>query len=123
VASAYTYNVNGTDPDGDTLIYSLTTNPADLTINSTTGVISWTPASTQIGDHNVTVKVSDGALSDTQGFVITVGKAPIIYPSHPTVAPVSAISVTPTTMTLLAGGAIGTITATVSPSNATNKNA
>ncbi|MDD4504576.1 MAG: S-layer homology domain-containing protein, partial [Clostridiaceae bacterium] len=34
---------------------------------------------------------------------------------------VSAIRVTPTTMTLIAGGATGTITATVSPSNATNK--
>jgi len=35
---------------------------------------------------------------------------------------VSAITVTPTTMTLTAGGATGTITATVDPSDATNKN-
>lgn len=35
---------------------------------------------------------------------------------------VSAITVTPTTMSLTAGGAIGTIIATVDPSNATNKN-
>jgi len=38
------------------------------------------------------------------------------------VAPVSAITVTPTAMTLTAGGATGTITATVEPSNASNKN-
>lgn len=42
--------------------------------------------------------------------------------STPPVTPVSAIGVSPTTMTLTAGGATGTITATISPSNATNKN-
>ena len=35
---------------------------------------------------------------------------------------VSAITVTPSTMTLTAGGATGTITATIDPSDATNKN-
>ena len=69
----YTYDVNATDPDiGDTLIYSLTTSPSGMTINSTTGVIGWTPTSTQIGDNAVTVEVSDGSLSDTQSFTITV---------------------------------------------------
>ena len=72
VAAAYAYNVNATDPDGDTLTYSLTTNPTGMTIDSTTGVISWTPTSTQIGDHDLTVEVSDGELLDTQSFIITV---------------------------------------------------
>ena len=36
--------------------------------------------------------------------------------------PVTAITVTPTTMTLIAGGATGTVTETVTPENATNKN-
>ncbi len=40
----------------------------------------------------------------------------------PPVTPVSVISVSPTTMTLTAGGATGKITATITPSNATNKN-
>jgi hypothetical protein len=70
VDQAYTYNVDATDPDGDTLTYSLTTSPTGMTINSTTGLISWTPTST--GDYNVTVKVSDGELFDTQSFIITV---------------------------------------------------
>ena len=68
----YTYDVNVTDPDGDTLTYSLTTNPSGMTINSSTGVINWTPNSGQIGDNNVIVEVSDGELLDTQSFVITV---------------------------------------------------
>ena len=74
VDQAYTYNVNATDPDGDTLTYSLTTKPTGMTINSTTGLINWTPAST--GDYNVTVRVSDGSLSDTQSFIITVTQTP-----------------------------------------------
>lgn len=69
----YTYDVEATDPDsGDTLTYSLTTNPSGMTIDSATGVIDWTPNSGQIGDNNVTVEVSDGELLDAQSFVITV---------------------------------------------------
>lgn len=66
----YSYNVNATDHDGDTLTYSLTTKPSGMTINSSTGLISWTPTSN--GIFNVTVKVSDGKLSDTQSFTIKV---------------------------------------------------
>ncbi len=68
----YTYNVNATDPDGDTLTYSLTTNPTGMTIDSTTGEIIWTPTIAQIGDNDVEVKVSDGKLSDSQAFVVKV---------------------------------------------------
>ena len=76
----YTYDVDATDPDGDTLTYSLTT-PTGMTINSTTGVINWTPTSAQIGDNAVTVEVSDGKLSDTQSFTVIVSEsnhAPVI---------------------------------------------
>jgi len=70
----YSYDVNATDPDdGDTLTYSLTTKPTGMAINSSTGVITWTPTST--GDYNVIVKVADNGspvLSDTQSFTITV---------------------------------------------------
>jgi len=67
----YSYNVDATDSDGDTLTYSLTTKPSGMSINSSTGLIAWTP--TTSGDYNVTVKVSDGELSATQSFTITVG--------------------------------------------------
>ena len=68
----YAYDVNATDADGNTLIYSLTTKPTGMTIDSTTGKISWAPTIAQIGDNNVEVKVSDGKLSDSQAFVINV---------------------------------------------------
>ena len=69
VGETYTYNVEATDPDGDTLIYFLV-GPAGMTINSLTGLIAWTP--TTSGDYNVIVEVSDGDLTDTQSFTITV---------------------------------------------------
>ncbi len=78
----YTYDVNATDPDaGDTLTYSLTTKPNGMTINSSTGVITWTNA--QCGDRcyklcdiNVTVRVTDnsscGPLYDEESFIVEV---------------------------------------------------
>ena len=66
----YSYDVNATDSNGDALTYSLTTKPTGMTINSSTGMINWTPAVT--GDFNVSVKVSDGELFTPQSFTITV---------------------------------------------------
>ena len=66
----YSYDVNATDSDGDTLVYSLTTKPGGMSINSSTGLIAWTP--TTSGDYNVTVKVSDGEFFDTQSFTVIV---------------------------------------------------
>jgi len=68
----YTYDVAATDPEGDTLTYSLITSPDGMTINSSTGVISWTPAAA--GSFEVTVEVSDSSKSDTQSFTITVSE-------------------------------------------------
>lgn len=80
VNTPYTYDVEGTDSDvGDILTYSLTgSSPAGMTIDPATGVINWTPATTQIGDNNVTVGVSDNGSpvgSDTQSFTVTVSDA------------------------------------------------
>jgi hypothetical protein len=50
VGQPYSYAVQATDPDpGDTLTFSLTTVPAGMTINATTGLIQWTPVATQVG--------------------------------------------------------------------------
>ncbi|MEK6869044.1 MAG: putative Ig domain-containing protein, partial [Nanoarchaeota archaeon] len=72
----YTYDAEATDPDGDVLTFSLTTKPSGMSISSSTGVISWTPAASQLGSNNVTVSVSDGSLTAEQNFNITVGKGP-----------------------------------------------
>ncbi|MBU1035846.1 Ig domain-containing protein [bacterium] len=73
--AVYTYEVEAVDPDGDTLEFSLLVQPTGMTINSTTGAISWTPTEGQIGDNEVVVDVSDGSRSETQSFTITVDEA------------------------------------------------
>ena len=75
-SAKYTYDVDATDPDGDTLIFSLITKPGGMSISSSTGIISWTPASAQLGLNKVTVNVSDSNLTALQSFNITVGKGP-----------------------------------------------
>jgi hypothetical protein len=82
VGVLYTYNVEATDTDGDTLTYSLTSNPTGMTIDSSTGIISWTPDTA--GDYSVTLKVSDGELFDTQSFTITISLTELTTPSPPT---------------------------------------
>ena len=80
VETAYTYDVDAVDPDtGDILTYSLSVNPAGMDIDPTTGVINWTP--TAVGNFEVTVEVSDGELTATQDFMITVSpsSAKIVY--------------------------------------------
>ena len=84
----YTYKVNATDPDvGDTLAYTLSAKPTGMTINASTGLISWTPISGQIGDNDVIVEVSVGDKYDTQNFTIAVSEtppAPVAPPAPPT---------------------------------------
>ena len=78
VGALYTYDVDSADPDaGDTLTYSLTAKPADMTINSTTGLIQWKP--TKVGDNKVAVKVADSNSTpalDSQSFTIKVKPSP-----------------------------------------------
>ena len=71
----YNYNVDATDPDGDTLTYSLTTAPTGMSISSSSGLITWTPEESQVGMHNVSVQVSDNNLTDSQSFNISVAAA------------------------------------------------
>jgi len=71
----YSYNVNATDSNNDSLTFSLTSAPTGMSINASSGVISWTPTSSQVGVQNVSVSVSDNGspkLSDVQNFAVTV---------------------------------------------------
>ena len=82
----YKYDVDATDPDGDALTYSLTTKPAGMSINANTGLISWTPSSSQIGNNNVVVRVSDNkGGTATQSFTIVAAadKPPVVKITHP----------------------------------------
>ena len=82
VGTVYSYDVNATDANGDTLTYSLATAPVGMDINAATGLITWTPAAGQVGANHVTVRVADPkSLFATQSFTITVAltaAAPVI---------------------------------------------
>ncbi|MBT1076631.1 beta strand repeat-containing protein, partial [Geobacter grbiciae] len=67
----YYYQVVASDPNGDTVSYSLSTYPSGMTINSTTGLIYWRPGDT--GTYSVTVRAKDTAgLYASQSFKISV---------------------------------------------------
>jgi hypothetical protein len=53
-------------------IYSLTTAPSGMTVNSSTGLISWTPSSSQLGSFSVTVQASNFAGKTSQSYTGTV---------------------------------------------------
>ncbi|MCP5421404.1 MAG: cadherin domain-containing protein [Chromatiaceae bacterium] len=83
--SAYSYNIVTSDPDtGAVLTINATTLPAWLTLidnGDGTATLSGTPTNAEVGDHSVVLEVSDGSLTDTQGFTITVSNtndAPVI---------------------------------------------
>ena len=59
-----------------------------MTIDSITGTITWIP--TALGNFGVTVKVSDGELSDIRSFTITVSPVPI-GPTLVSLSPLEAI--------------------------------
>ena len=65
----YSYQINATDPDGDTLNYSLTQGPAGMSLDSL-GVLLWTPAVTGFAD--VSVRVDDGLAFVEQAWSIEV---------------------------------------------------
>ncbi len=93
ILQTYTYDVNATDVDGDTLTYSLTNKPNGMVIDSSTGEITWPFADceglTELGavltkgdrchklcDINVTVEVSDDgcceSLFDEESVIVEV---------------------------------------------------
>ena len=75
----YTYDVNATDPDEDTLTYLLTTKPEGMKIHPTTGLIQWTPTDIHTEPNEVVVMVVDSNAtpnSDIQAFTIKVNPTP-----------------------------------------------
>ena len=62
----YAYRVTAAGNPAPT--FSLVTNPAGMTIDGTTGLISWTPVITQFGVQNVTVRASNASGDVDQSF-------------------------------------------------------
>ena len=76
----YEYNVQSNAENDGEAVYRLTTSPAGMVINSQTGVITWTPQTTQGDEQSVVVVVSDKAGNETpQSFEININQAPVIW--------------------------------------------
>lgn len=67
-----TLQIVATDVDGDTLTYDASGLPPDLSVNTSTGLISGTLTQTSAGIHPVTVTVSDGTDEVSVDFTWTV---------------------------------------------------
>ncbi|MGB9714852.1 MAG: LamG-like jellyroll fold domain-containing protein, partial [Thermodesulfovibrionales bacterium] len=72
LGQTYTYDVNSTGNPAPT--YSLATAPLGMNINSSTGLIEWTP--TSYGTFNVVVEATNSVGTDTQSFTIQVLSCP-----------------------------------------------
>ena len=78
VGQNYSFRPTASDPDGDTLTFSISNKPDWLDFNSNSGALSGIPQQGDVGTHsNIDITVSDGSLSASLGsFTITVAAAP-----------------------------------------------
>ena len=76
--TAYSFQPAASDSDGDTLTFSVTNKPSWATFSTTTGQLSGTPGSGDVGtDAGIVISVSDGTTSASlPAFTITVAAAP-----------------------------------------------
>jgi hypothetical protein len=75
---AYSFTPSASDPDGDTLTFSLQNKPSWASFNTSSGQLSGTPTNTQVGSYpNIAISVSDGTSSESLApFSITVTAQP-----------------------------------------------
>ena len=81
---SYVYQVVASDPEGQTLSFSLdaASIARGMSIDSQSGLLSWTPSSSETA--HVEITVSDGDLSVTQSFdLAVVSNAPPVFTSTP----------------------------------------
>jgi fibro-slime domain-containing protein/RHS repeat-associated protein len=63
---SYSYDVDATDLNGDSLTYKLLVAPDGMTIDQTTGLIGWNTVASNTGNQAVLVEVNDGRGGITQ---------------------------------------------------------
>jgi hypothetical protein len=88
--TAYLYEAEASDADGDTLTMTAPTLPAWLTFSDNgdgTATLTGTPAAGDVGDHDVSLVVSDGTDTTVQEFTITVEADDTVVPPPPAPPP------------------------------------
>jgi len=69
----YVYFATAEDADGDDLVFNAPVLPDWLSFEFNEQVLHGTPDNEDVGEHNVSLKVSDGKGTEFQSFMITVG--------------------------------------------------
>ncbi len=104
-ATAYSFTPVASDPESNTLTFSIINKPSWASFNTANGALTGTPSSTQVGTYpGITITVSDGSLNASlPAFAVTVtaevvpNRAPTISGAPlPTVLATTAYSFTPT---------------------------
>lgn len=92
--NAYTFTPTASDPDGDTLAFSIASKPLWASFDNTTGRLFGTAGGADVGIHgNIVITVTDGTASASLApFEITVD--PVITNSAPTISGIPPTSVT-----------------------------
>jgi len=70
--STLSFSLGASDPDGDTLVFSVVNLPPGASFNAATGSFNWTPDDSAVGSYSPIFSVSDGSLSDTETVTIEV---------------------------------------------------
>ncbi|MFQ5559246.1 MAG: DUF2341 domain-containing protein, partial [Nitrospinota bacterium] len=98
VEKPYRYHVFATDLDSDNLYFALLSGPEGMSMDPLSGLVSWTPSSTQTGLHPVEVTANDGKGGTfTQRYEITITAPPRFAPlSHQTIREGETLSFTVT---------------------------
>jgi YD repeat-containing protein len=82
-----TFTLRGSDPDGDSLTFTVDQLPNGARLDALSGEFSWTPDFTQSGEFTVSFGATDGNRTDTESVVFTinrVNRAPFIATPAPT---------------------------------------
>jgi hypothetical protein len=86
------FTLNGSDPDGDALVYSSSALPAGASLDAASGALNWTPNYNQSGIYTVTFTVRDtSGLSASETIRITVtdvvvNQGPVCSAAYPSIA-------------------------------------
>lgn len=83
--AVYAYTATAVSPDDYTVTYSLTQAPSGMTINGSSGAITWTPSNSQLGGHPIIITANDGhGETATQNYNLVVSKfssnGPVVQP-------------------------------------------
>lgn len=72
VGNLWQYQIRAQDADGDTIQYALAEHPTGMSIDTTNGLVTWSPLSSDLPEVQVTAAANDGKDSVAQTFKLSV---------------------------------------------------